>query len=777
MPPVATGHPLSRPALLFISILPFILFWRWLWRGEVLYWGTILLQFWPWHHLVKESWLAGQWPLWNPLLGNGAPLLANMQSAAWYPPNLLFLLIPTEHALTLSILLHLLLAGLAMFFYTRHLAFTPFGATVSALAFMFSGYLIGRTQFPAMIHSAAWYPLLLWLADRLACRRQGRDALRLAIVLALQVLAGHAQLWFYGLWLVGAYVLFRAWPKITLPLMLAGLAVLLALLLAAGQLLPTAEYVTQSPRASGAERYFALTYSFWPWRLITLIAPDFFGHPAQANYWGYANYWEDHGYLGVLPFIFGLIAVWQWLTGRNRATPFDPRLQTVPFFAGLVPLSLLLALGWNTPLYLVVFEVVPGFSFFQAPARLLIWYTVAMAVLAGAGAELFVTTEAGRPHWRRLLAVCLAITLAGFAGEWLLSGRALTFLAATRKLGLVLATSVIVLLIQPNRSEARPALTHLWQSGVALFIALDLLLAAWPLLPMATSSVFQTPGDSAKTLQAQPPGYRFLTDPSFAHTATFDQYFRFKAFGPPDPTYLQSFKETLAANLGVLADLPSANNNDPLVVGRQHYLLDQLEAASPELQMRLLALMNVGYYLNATATLPGLTLHDSDQLVIQQVLNPLPRAYYVPNLHVARDPADALARLVADEFDPRREVVIINLYNDLPAGPASAPNPLLDTPVEVEDRWSGTVRLRLEAPGAGFVVLTDTFYPGWQATVNGVPAPIFPANIAFRAVPVKAGAQEVTFDYRPQTFTFGLWTSISAWLIMLGILLQQTKQR
>ena len=97
--------------LAVIIVVPFILFWRWLFNGEVLFWGTPLLQFWPWHKLVKEALLQGEWPLWNPLLGNGAPLLANLQSAVFYPPNLIYLLMPVEQALTLSVILHLILAG------------------------------------------------------------------------------------------------------------------------------------------------------------------------------------------------------------------------------------------------------------------------------------------------------------------------------------------------------------------------------------------------------------------------------------------------------------------------------------------------------------------------------------------------------------------------------------------------------------------------------------------------------------------------------------------
>src|SRR5262245_61641866 len=120
--------------LAVIILAPFILFWRWLFKGEVLFWGTPMLQFWPWRHLVKEALLQGEWPLWNPLVGNGAPLLANLQSAAFYPPNLIYLFLPVEHALTLSVILHLILAGLLMYAFARQLHLAPFPATISALA-------------------------------------------------------------------------------------------------------------------------------------------------------------------------------------------------------------------------------------------------------------------------------------------------------------------------------------------------------------------------------------------------------------------------------------------------------------------------------------------------------------------------------------------------------------------------------------------------------------------------------------------------------------------
>jgi hypothetical protein len=71
--PAATAWLKQHIYLVLILAAPLVMFWRWLLNGEVLYWGTLLLQFWPWHHLVKTSLLAGAWPLWNPMLGNGTP--------------------------------------------------------------------------------------------------------------------------------------------------------------------------------------------------------------------------------------------------------------------------------------------------------------------------------------------------------------------------------------------------------------------------------------------------------------------------------------------------------------------------------------------------------------------------------------------------------------------------------------------------------------------------------------------------------------------------------
>ena len=832
-------------------IAPLLLFWRWVVKGEVLFWGTTLFQFWPWHSLVKSSLLAGEWPLWNPLLGNGTPLLANLQSAVFYPLNLIYLMLPIEHGLTLSVIVHLALAGLFMYLYAQTIGLGSFAALISALAYLLSGYLVGRTQFVPMVNAAAWLPLLLLLSEKLVIRRTWLDVLWLGFALAMQLLAGHAQLWFYTLCLIAAYVFFRNWQQARQQIesksmtlrghikndfqalvqvgWRLGLAIGLALLLDAAQLLPTAELTAQSPRGSGAERTFALTYSFWPWRFVTLLAPDFFGHPATDNYWGYANYWEDHAYMGVLPVLFALTAAWHYFKQRLRrrygvrrplseiesapATSIEPiqanssaniteinstYQHVVPFFVGLIPISLILALGWNTPIYLWVFDTIPGFSYFQAPARLLIWYTTAMAVLAGIGAQSFLITPRSRPNWRRLLVACIGIAVASLAGNLLISGRSLTFLTGTASLSIWLVLSIMLLLASPDQDDqtGQPLRSPIWEWSVIMLVAIDLLWAALPLIPTLPAAIFKQPIASAEFLQMQPGSYRYFVADPFDHATKFDQYFRFDRFGPLQVEHWQHLRETLVPDVGVYAGLPSANNDDPLVVGHWQQLTDLLKGADEAQRARLLSLMNVGYVIDRPEQTIWPAIYDDGAITIHRVPQPVPRAYFVSQFYPAQDQAEVIARLSAPDFDPYQEPVIMesghedlrvtgdkiqrrtNLSLSYRSGSHKARaaefTPVLTEPdrrttsdgfiskdesVTVDEQGPGRVLLTVEAPAAGFVILTDTFYPGWRAEVDGQVTQIWMANLAFRAVEVEPGTHDILFSYQPRSFTIGLWAS------------------
>ncbi|MGH2606370.1 MAG: hypothetical protein ACRDG5_07230, partial [Anaerolineales bacterium] len=259
-------------------------------RGEVLYWGTPGLQFLPWHSFALQAMANGHVPLWNPWLGMGAPLLANHQSAVLYPPNLLLAVVGPAWGHGLLVFLHLVFAGAGMVVLARRLGLGTSGQMVSAIAFSLSGYLVARAGFLSMNAALAWVPWIVGAGLGLAQVAAGpsrwpdraTSAGLLSFVLAMQWLAGHAQTAWYTLVLAFIWLLASAHRAAGTRGMAraaggAIAAVVFAAMLAAAQILPTLEYWRESQRAAGVNVEMAMTYSFWPWRLLGLLAPNLFG--------------------------------------------------------------------------------------------------------------------------------------------------------------------------------------------------------------------------------------------------------------------------------------------------------------------------------------------------------------------------------------------------------------------------------------------------------------------------------------------------------------------
>ncbi|MBN1311951.1 MAG: hypothetical protein JXB30_11070, partial [Anaerolineae bacterium] len=287
--------------VLFFAV--FVLFYR-LFLGEVIFWGTPVLQFYPWRKMAFDMLRAGRLPFWNPLVGNGAPLLANYQTAVFYPPNWLYLIVSTEYAMGLVGVAHVIWAGLGMMAYLRRLGVERLGQGVGALAFALSGYLISRFGFLSITSAAPWLPWLVWavdgiLLDGVMVVPRSRAVVLLGIIAAMQLLAGHAQTTFYSMVLAGIYALWRVlalsrygrWTERAKPLALVLGGLVLGAAVAAVQLVPTFELLQSSQRARGVDESFALNFSFWPPHFLTLIAPNLFGSPGLGNYWGRGAYW------------------------------------------------------------------------------------------------------------------------------------------------------------------------------------------------------------------------------------------------------------------------------------------------------------------------------------------------------------------------------------------------------------------------------------------------------------------------------------------------------
>ncbi|HEY47920.1 MAG: hypothetical protein AMJ88_00905 [Anaerolineae bacterium SM23_ 63] len=747
---MSTSKVKHLPVLLVV-LGPLILFGPMLLRGEALFWGTPLLQFVPWRESAFQTLSQGYLPLWNPQLGMGAPLLANYQSALLYPPNYLLLITGTAWGHGLLVALHLMWAGIGMVALTRHLGLGSLGQSVSALAYALSGYLVARGGFLSINAAAAWLPWILLTVDRLVKSLEmdgwSRDTVKATLwfsaALALQWLAGHAQTAWYTLVIACIWACWRTmrsggWnglKRIGVPLIAAGM---LAFIVSAVQLLPTVEYLLNSHRVSYLDPQFAMTYSFWPWRLLDLFLPGLFGNPALGNYWGYGNYWEDAIYVGMLPLILALIAIWRGFRWKEQTS-------LVRFLLGLAFVAFIFALGKHTPLFPLLFRYVPTFNLFQAPTRWNLILIFVLALLAGIGAENLRAPTGRALYWTRLGTVGAAVVgFAAWIGSQLIEGVEPSFIRAFTVSGFWLFVAGFIILKVPE------SLSWRWVAIVGLVVLADLVYAGFGLNPSVPLSVFR--GDSAlRNIVVDE--HRVYIPSDVEYELKFKQTHRFDTFNL-DMDW-RTVRDIGLPNTPILNGINSANNFDPLLPNRFVVWIEMIEELPSDQRLNLLALMDVGW----------LAVLDtgSDLGVRYEAVPDAERIRLVPEAVVVGSAAEALSSVSEPDFDPMRIVVLED--DAVPSLPTGGGGEV----VHIETSDPGLVPLRVETIRGSWLLLSDTWYPGWSAELDGAKTRLYKADYLFRAVWVPPGKHSVEFRYRSPLFFFGAVLSVLGWLAMAGI--------
>jgi hypothetical protein len=579
-----------------------------------------------------------------------------------------------------------------------------------------------------------------------------RPVIRLAVVLALLLLAGHAQTAWYTLLFTGFWLVFwlsgtdaaahshadREQPVETArsrlpvrlePLLFFAAALAVALLVAAAQLLPTAELLLQSQRSGGVDEAFAMTYSFWPWRFLGLVAPGLFGSPVTGNYWGYGNFWEDAVYIGLIPILLALQAVRNHIRGGDRSG-------LVRFLTGVTIVSFLLALGSNTPVFPFLYRSVPTFDLFQAPTRFTLWAVACLALLAGIGAADWAAAHSSyaRQRARRGSAAGIALIAAGAAVLIALPAITPTFGRAILITG-VFATAAA--LFGTARTKGLR-----WRTAVLAVTALDLAIAGWGLNPAADLDLYRGRAEPAETTSEG----RVYLPAGDIYGLTFEDYYRFDTFDID----LAGLRATLLPNLNLLEGIASANQFDPLEVGRYAGWIDVLESARPDLRDRILS--------ESAVAVVGVRA-DGGRVVFRG-LESAGRVAWYPCGELVDDRIQAI-NLVLSENDPSEAVIALELVENGEVTLCGEDGPSTgEIHVEITQAGSNHLRIETTSDRSGWLLVRDSYYPGWSATVDGEEDFVSPANAAFRAVPVPAGDHVVDLHYRPLSFYFGLLLSM-----------------
>ncbi len=762
--------PVLGTSALFVPILI---------RGEALYWGTAALQFIPWRAYAWQILHSGDLPLWNPLNGMGAPLLANYQSALLYPPVWLtyfFWVIGDVPWMawshTLLVVIHLIWGGIGMVLLSRQLGMSELAQAVCGTCYSLCGYLVARGSFFSMIYVGSWLPWVIYFAGFIALpyKRlwlQGtlgkKHLVGLLVSLSLMLLAGHAQLSWYILLLTASWVFIggiqeNGLRRGMLSLLRFCSAVLGAVVLSSIQLLPTAEYLLNSYRSRGVDYSTAVSYSFWPWRLITFLASDFFGNPGRGDYWGYANYWEDAIYLGVFPFLLSVFTATTILKKGKTEQEADVGYQNfVVYLLWVLVIGLFLALGKNNPIYYYLYRYVPTFSMFNAPSRWLILVEFAIILLAGLGLDRLRAPQGKTLYWMRLgTAGGIAVTLSSLLARIFLPDVASTFVRSVAIAGIWLICSGLLSLYVPNVALKKRRFT--WSSLVIGIVLFDLLIANWNLNPSIPIEFYKR-GVSNLGLESDFSAVkRHYLSAADEYLLKFNRFLRFVDYNPIEAR--ENIRLALIPNLNLLDGIPSVNNFDPLVPYRYRTLMDKIEKLNGDEKTAWLRSLGVGLIEKLDIDQPlGIRF---EQLDGSDIIGWVNCARHAKNSQEALE----LLQKTVEQFE---QLVIIEGYNgETFRNDCFYPKA---GKVRVVDVSSGSFGVEVAAERRGWLVVRDSWYPGWEARVDGQEVTVYRANYLFKAIQVDSGLHIVSFSYRPLSFYLGGVLSLLGWLLLGMIIL------
>ena len=712
----------------------------------------------------------------------GMPYVAAMHGDIFYPTFLLRMILPTDVAMTWSFMIHIFLAGYFTYLFLRAwgLGFLP--SVTGGVAYLMCGPIAAYVSpgHDGKLYVSALLPLALFLLIRGI--RDGRNWSwgALAIVIGLAVLSPHPQLLQYMLLACGAFALYLAFADLELPdgsrtrldrrigtrrLLFALGAVVLGAVIGAVQFLPVREYVPFSPRAGGRDYDYATSFSLPIEEMINFYLPEFSG--ILDRYWGRNRIHLHSEYLGAASlFLLGL-----GLTSKRRGFRW--------FWVGTLIISLLWALGGNTPFYHVVYALIPGSKFFRAPSTMLFMIGFATAVLAALGAERLLMRGVSFKYavwW--LGAAALVALLASVGGltslakvisyswqgdqadDYISSNNAALFVGAWRALLVIGLAALLVWMLDRRRLEPRAL-------GIALvaLVALDLFSVEkqyWLFSPRASRLYASDPALDYVRIQPEPG--RVLAQ-ELADTPVRDVMMRYDGAMVNGVRLATGYHGNEIGRFQRLCGGTPDTRCDLRILFSpafwRHENIRYLYTNADSATIHQLFVPTLGIP-EPTKLLGPVRNASGSQIYLYRLAGDNPPAWLAPVF--VRAPEDqAFAAVLNPQFDPTR-VAILDTNSSIAGQQITAPPPSLNIPVHVTRYVPGDIQLQLASspPVGSALIISENYFPGWAATVDGRPAAVDRVEYNLIGVQLPAGAKQVSLHFDDRAYERGKIITLAA---------------
>ncbi len=745
-------------------------------------------------------------PLWNPFQFGGMPYVAAMHGDIFYPTFLLRMVLPTDVAMTWGFIVHMVLAGVFTTGFLRAAGVRLPAAFVGGVAYLLSGAVASYASpgHDGKLFVSTLLPAALWA---LVCGvRDGRRAAwgALALVIGLAVLSPHPQLLQYLLLTAGAFALFLVLrplavqsasvaaaqptlvgvapaaaplpaatavqptagpPRTWVRLAFAFGSVVIGAVIGAVQYLPVREYVRWSPRAGGKGYDYATSFSLPLEETINTYLPQFSG--ILDNYWGRNGIHFHSEYVGAAVLVLGGLAFAGGLLNRHRTHAW--------FWLAIIIVSLLWAWGGNTPFYQLVYAVVPGTKFFRAPSTILFVTAFATATLAAFGTERALAGKTTNRYAIGWGAAAISVAVAATAGVF---------------------TSLAVSMLGPERGDAIQAnaphvVVGAWRSAAVVLVTLGVLIAgargrlaprlfAWALLAVVTLDLWSIArnywqfSEPAASLYAEDDIIRFIKSQS--QPARVIALPLSDNMAPHDPflTGDALMHHSVRSVLGY-------HGNE---LGRFQQLYGKDEGFQPIANPNFWALTNARFFYTNANSVP----FQGAKLVAGPARNAagtMTYLYSLPGEHpvawvaplvVTLDDTTAMATILNPLFDVRR-VAIFGPEATVASKPVDSPvPPRLAVSVRATRYDAGAIDLTIDgdAPAESALIVSENFYPGWSAMVDGKPVNVGRADFTLIGVELPAGARTVRLRFTSAPYETGKRLTLAALAMSLVLIVAGT---
>jgi hypothetical protein len=750
--------PMLWPLLAFATAVV-VIGWPWLSGQMTIPWDA-KATFQPQIQFLAQSLANGQSPFWSPFAFSGHPQIADPQAMIFSPPFLLLSLLtsaPSLWAVDATVLAMVFVGGAALMLWFRDQRWHWAGGLVAALAFCYGASMAWRIQHIGQVLSLAYLPLAMVCLERALARRSIIYGAAAGVV-AASIVLGRDQVALLVVYLLIAFVVWRllsadrpadAVRTSILPLstgavvaaVLVVVPVMLTALLAADSNRPSIDYV-------GAGRG-----SLHPALLLTFLAPEVFGASGRMeDYWGPPSFaWQGSGlflaqnmgqlYIGAIPVILLILAA---LRGRLWAPE-------VRFFTIAAGVALLYALGWYTPVFRWLYELLPGVSLYRRPADATFLIGALAAILAGYSTHRLFDeplAELNRRHVMFVLGLIATVfEIAIGLGWWL--GRLSELVLPLATAAISLAAGAGALAVARRRIPLQPVLAA---AVITAFMTADLAYNNGPngstALPPQTYDVLQ-PKTANATIA--------LLKSKVVHTATRRDRIELAGLGFhwPNASLTHGLENTLGYNpirLGLYSAATGAEDTVSLPDQRKFSPLFP-SYRSPLANLLGLRFIATGAPIDTidrklkTGDLP-LVARTADGYVYE---NPAAMDRVLFATHARSADFD---RMLQGGSWPDADLRSTVLLEHAPA----VDGPRQSGRARITSYRNTEVVVEADSPGGGWVVLNDLWHPWWFADVDGKAAEILRANVLFRAVAVPPGRHVVRFTFRPIA---GAWAELT----------------